>query len=69
MKHTITTTPQTQVEEILGSIAWRHLAIADIENLDDDPVDAHRRVKIREALVEAFLTGMAWAENRKENTK
>ncbi len=58
---------QTQVEEILGSIAWRHLAIADIENLDDDPVDAHRRVKIREALVEAFLAGMAWAENRKEN--
>ncbi len=67
MKHTITITMQTQVEEILGSIAWRHLAIADIENLDDDPVDAHRRVKIREALVEAFLTGMAWAENRKEN--
>ncbi len=67
MKHTITITMQTQVEEILGSIAWRHLAIADIENLDDDPVDAHRRVKIRQALVEAFLTGMAWAENRKEN--
>ncbi len=69
MKHTITITMQTQVEEILGSIAWRHLAIADIENLDDDPVDQYRRVKIREALVEAFLTGMAWAENRKENTK
>ena len=69
MKHTITITMQTQVEEILGSIAWRHLAIADIENLDDDPVDQYRRVKIREALVEAFLTGMAWSENRKENTK
>ncbi len=67
MKHTITITMQTQVEEILGSIAWRHLAIADIEHLDDDPVDQYRRVKIREALVEAFLAGMAWAENRKEN--
>ena len=39
MKPTITTTPQILVNEILGSIAWRHLAIADLENLDEDPVD------------------------------
>ena len=66
MKPTITTTPQILVNEILGSIAWRHLAIADLENLDEDPVDQYSRIKIREALAEAFLAGAAWGiENKK----
>ena len=70
MRPTIITTPQAAVNEILGSIAWRHLAIADIENLDEDPVDQYNRIKIREALAEAFLAGVAWGiDTRKENTK
>jgi hypothetical protein len=70
MKPRITTTPQVLVNEILGSIAWRHLAIADIDNLDEDPVDQYNRIKIREALAEAFLAGVAWGiDTRKENTK
>ena len=68
MKPTITTTPQVLVNEILGSIAWRHLGIADIENLDEDPVDQYNRIKIREALAEAFLAGVAWGiDNKKGN--
>ena len=68
MKPTITTTPQAAVNEILGSIAWRHLAIADLENLDEDPVDQYNRIKIREALAEAFLAGAAWLiDNKKGN--
>jgi len=66
MRTTITTTPQILVNEILGSIAWRHLAIADLENLDEDPVDQYNRIKIREALAEAFLAGVAWQTDRKE---
>ena len=70
MKPSITTTPQVLVNKILGSIAWRHLAIADIDNLDEDPVDQYNRIKIREALAEAFLAGVAWGlDTRKENTK
>ena len=69
MKPTITTTPQVLVNEILGSIAWRHLAIADIENLDEDPVDQYDRRKIREALAEAFLAGAAWGLDNKKGTK
>ena len=70
MKPTITTTPKALVNEILGSIAWRHLAIADLENLDEDPIDQYSRIKIREALAEAFLAGTVWGlETRKENTK
>ena len=68
MKPRITTTPQVLVNEILGSIAWRHLGIADIENLDEDPVDQYSRIKIREALAEAFLAGAAWnIDNKKGN--
>ena len=68
MRPTITTTPQEAVNEILGSIAWRHLAIADLENLDEDPVDQYNRFKIREALAEAFLAGAVWGiENKKGN--
>ena len=68
MRPTITTTPQVLVNEILGSIAWRHLGIADIENLDEDPVDQYSRIKIREALAEAFLAGAAWRlDNKKGN--
>ena len=68
MRPTITTTPQAAVNEILGSIAWRHLAIADLENLDEDPVDQYNRIKIREALAEAFLAGVAWnIDNKKGN--
>ena len=68
MRPTITTTPQVLVNEILGSIAWRVLAIADIENLDEDPVDQYDRRKIREALAEAFLAGVAWGlDNKKGN--
>ncbi len=69
MKPSITTTPQAAVNEILGSIAWRHLGIADIENLDEDPVDQYNRIKIREALAEAFLAGAAWGLDNKEGTK
>ena len=70
MRPTITTTPQVLVNEILGSIAWRHLAIADLENLDEDPVDQYSRIKIREALAAAFVAGVAWGiDTRKENTK
>ena len=69
MKPFITTTPQILINEILGSIAWRHLAIADIENLDDDPVDQYNRIKIREALAEAFLAGAAWGIENKKGTK
>ena len=69
MKPTITTTPQVLVNEILGSIAWRHLAIADLENLDEDPVDQYNRIKIREALAEAFLAGVAWGIENKKGTK
>ena len=69
MKPSITTTPQVLVNEILGSIAWRHLAIADIENLDEDPVDQYDRRKIREALAEAFLAGAAWGLDNKKGTK
>ena len=69
MKPTITTTPQVLVNEILGSIAWRVLAIADIENLDEDPVDQYSRIKIREALAEAFLAGVAWGIENKKGTK
>ena len=59
---------EAAVNEILGSIAWRHLAIADLENLDEDPVDQYNRIKIREALAEAFLAGAAWLiENKKGN--
>ena len=68
MRPAITTTPQVLVNEILGSIAWRHLAIADIDNLDEDPVDQYSRIKIREALAEAFLAGAAWGlDNTKGN--
>ena len=68
MKPSITTTPQVLVNEILGSIAWRHLAIADLENLDEDPVDQYDRRKIREALAAAFVAGAAWVlENKKGN--
>ena len=68
MRPTITTTPQVLVNEILGSIAWRHLGIADIENLDEDPVDQYSSIKIREALAEAFLAGAAWGlDNKKGN--
>ena len=68
MKPRITTTPQVLVNEILGSIAWRHLGIADIENLDEDPVDQYSSIKIREALAEAFLAGAAWGlDNKKGN--
>ena len=69
MRPTITTTPQVLVNEILGSIAWRHLGIADIENLDEDPVDQYSRIKIREALAEAFLAGAAWGIENKKGTK
>ena len=69
MKPRITTTPQAAVNEILGSIAWRHLAIADIDNLDEDPVDQYNRIKIREALAEAFLAGAAWGIDNKKGTK
>ena len=69
MRPTITTTPQVLVNEILGSIAWRHLAIADLENLDEDPVDQYSRIKIREALAEAFLAGAAWGLDNKKGTK
>ena len=70
MRPAIITTPQAAVNEILGSIAWRHLAIADLENLDEDPVDQYNRIKIREALAEAFLAGAAWGiDTRKKNTK
>ena len=70
MRPSITTTPQAAVNEILGSIAWRHLAIADIENLDEDPVDQYNRIKIREALAETFLAGAAWGlDTRQETTK
>jgi len=68
MRPSITTTPQVLVNEILGSIAWRHLGIADIENLDEDPVDQYNRIKIREALAESFLAGVAWGiDNTKGN--
>ena len=69
MRPTITTTPQVLVNEILGSIAWRHLGIADIENLDEDPVDQYSRIKIREALAEAFVAGVAWGIDNKKGTK
>ena len=69
MRQAITTTPQAAVNEILGSIAWRHLAIADLENLDEDPVDQYNRIKIREALAEAFLAGAAWNIENKKGTK
>ena len=69
MRPTITTTPQVLVNEILGSIAWRHLAIADLENLDEDPVDQYDRRKIREALAEAFLAGASWGIDNKKGTK
>ena len=69
MRPTITTTPQVLVNEILGSIAWRHLAIADLENLDEDPVDQYSRIKIRDALAEAFLAGAAWGIENKKGTK
>ena len=69
MRPTITTTPQVLVNEILGSIAWRHLGIADIENLDEDPVDQYSRIKIREALAEAFLAGVAWGIENKKGTQ
>jgi len=69
MRPTITTTPQVLVNEILGSIAWRHLGIADIENLDEDPVDQYNRIKIREALAEAFLAGAAWGLDNTKGTK
>jgi len=70
MKPRIITTPQAIVNEILGSIAWRHLGIADIDNLDEDPVDQYNRIKIREALAAAFVAGAAWGiDTRKENTK
>ncbi len=69
MRPSITTTPQVLVNEILGSIAWRHLAIADIDNLDEDPVDQYSRIKIREALAEAFLAGAAWGIDNKKGTK
>ena len=68
MRPTITTTPQAAVNEILGSIAWRHLGIADIENLDEDPVDQYSRIKIRESLAAAFVAGTAWGiDNKKGN--
>ena len=68
MRPAITTTPQVLINEILGSIAWRHLGIADIENLDEDPVDQYSRIKIRESLAEAFLAGAAWGiDNKKGN--
>ena len=69
MRRAITTTPQAVVNEILGSIAWRHLAIADLENLDEDPVDQYNRIKIREALAEAFLAGAAWGIDNTKGTK
>ena len=69
MRQAITTTPQAAVNEILGSIAWRHLAIADLENLDEDPVDQYNRIKIREALAEAFSAGAAWNIENKKGTK
>jgi len=69
VKPSITTTPQVLVNEILGSIAWRHLAIADIDNLDEDPVDQYNRIKIREALAEAFLAGAAWGIDTTKGTK
>lgn len=69
MRQAITTTPQVLVNEILGSIAWRHLAIANLENLDEDPVDQYSRIKIREALAEAFLAGAAWGLDNKKGTK
>jgi len=68
MKPRITTTPQVLINEILGSIAWRHLAIADLENLDEDTVDQYNPIKTREALAEAFLTGAAFRiDNKKGN--
>jgi hypothetical protein len=69
MKPSITTTPQAAVNEILGSIAWRHLGIADIENLDEDPVDQYSRIKIRESLAAAFVAGTAWGIENKKGTK
>jgi hypothetical protein len=69
MRPAITTTPKATVNEILGSIAWRHLAIADIDNLDEDPVDQYSRIKIREALAEAFLAGAAWGIDNTKGTK
>jgi hypothetical protein len=69
MRQAITTTPQVLINEILGSIAWRHLAIADIDNLDEDPVDQYSRIKIREALAEAFLAGAAWGLDNTKGTK
>jgi hypothetical protein len=69
MKPRITTTPQVLVNEILGSIAWRHLGIADIDNLDEDPVDQYNRIKIREALAEAFVAGTAWGLDNTKGTK
>ncbi len=68
MRPSINTTPHAAVNDILGSIAWLHLAIADLDNLDEDPVDQYNRIKIREALAEAFLAGAAWGlDNKKGN--
>lgn len=60
---------QIMINKIIGDIAWKTLSIADIDNLDEDPVDRYDRRKIRQALVEAFLAGERWNITKKEHTK
>ena len=60
---------QIMINKIIGDIAWETLSIADIDNLDEDPVDRYDRRKIRQALVEAFLAGERWNITKKEQTK
>ena len=60
---------QIMINKIIGDIAWETLSIADIDNLDEDPVDRYDRRKIRQALVEAFLAGELWNITKKEHTK
>ena len=60
---------QIMINKIIGDIAWETLSIADIDNLDEDPVDRYDRRKIRQALVEAFLAGERWNITKKEQTQ
>ena len=60
---------QIMINKIIGDIACETISIADIDNLDEDPVDRYDRRKIRQALVEAFLAGERWNITKKEQTK
>ena len=60
---------EVHINQIIGDIAWRTLAIADLDNLEEKPIDRYARALIRQALAESFLAGAAWMMEQKKGNQ